>query len=70
MSNLMFGIVTCFVLSFGLIASLMGSYMSNLVYENNLKLIPQANPNCLRLLPQISGANNLGDPASYSIFSQ
>jgi hypothetical protein len=67
MSNLVFGTVTCFVLSFGLIASFMSSYMSDITYETNLRFIPKGNPNCLRFLPQVSGVNNLDDPVSDSI---
>jgi hypothetical protein len=69
MSNLVFGIVATFVLGFGLTSTIMSCHMSYLVYEKNVRLIPTGNSNCLRLLPQISGLNNLDDPASYLIFS-
>jgi hypothetical protein len=61
MSNTVFGIVTAFILGMALQASLEICYLSAVAHEENLLLIPEGNPDCIRFLPQISSVHNLKD---------
>jgi hypothetical protein len=68
MSNLVFGIVTLFILGIALESAIAVCYLGSIVYENNLPLIPNGNSACLRLLPQVSHIYNLADSASFTHF--
>jgi hypothetical protein len=66
MSKTVFGFVTFFVLAMAFQASILVCYLSSLVHEDNMRLIPNnSNPDCVRLLPQISHLHNLGDPVCF-----
>jgi hypothetical protein len=67
MSKRVFGIVMLFILSIALAVATGICYLSAEVYENNVLLIPEGDPDCVRFLPQISHLYNLSDPASFRV---
>lgn len=64
MSNVVFGIVSTLVLGIAFVISVCVGHLSAILHEESNLLIPQGNPDCLRLLPLVSNVEDLGNSVS------